>query len=610
MLKPQYFCQSMLTPEKIKDILHTLPKVPGVYQFYDKNNKIIYVGKAKNLKNRVSSYFNKNKYESGKTQILVSKIHDIKTIKVATEMDALLLENSLIKKYQPKYNIQLKDDKTYPWIKILNEPFPRVIYTRQLEKDGGEYFGPFHSVVMIKTLLDLFKQSFDIRHCTHKLTEDNIGSSQFATSVEYYIGNCKGCCQGEVSKDEYNKRLRNVRKVLKGNSNSVIEQLRIRMKKLAAKYEFEKAQEIKEKLALVEGYQAKSTVVSSSIHNVDVFSIDSDIESGYINFLKVMNGAIIQSHTMEIKKVLDETKEEMLEHAILEIREKFPSKAKEILVSINVDLDIEGVKFVVPQRGEKVKVVELSLRNAEYYKQEKYKQLKNKNPEKHAERIMTTMQKDLRLKELPRHIECFDNSNIQGTNPVAACVVFKDAKPSKKDYRHFNIKTVEGPDDFASMEEVVYRRYKRLLEEGEEIPQLIIIDGGKGQLSSAVKALNTLELTGKVAVIGIAKKLEEIYYPGDSLPIYIDKRSETLKIIQFARNEAHRFGITHHRGKRRKSNLQKSVFSNMKGVGPKTQSKLMMHFKSVKRLENASLEEIQKVVGKSLGNKVYSYLHP
>lgn len=606
----QYFCQSMLTPEKIKDILKTLPNVPGVYQFYDKNNKLIYVGKAKNLKNRVSSYFNKNKYENGKTKILVSKIVDIKTIKVPTEMDALLLENSLIKKYQPKYNIQLKDDKTYPWIKILNEPFPRVIYTRQLEKDGGEYFGPFHSVVMIKTLLDLFKQSFDIRHCTHKLTDENIGSSQFATSVEYYIGNCKGCCQGEVSKDEYSKRLRNVRKVLKGNSSSVVEQLRIRMKKLATKYEFEKAQEIKEKLTLVEGYQAKSTVVSSSIHNVDVFSIDSDIESGYINFLKVMNGAIIQSHTMEIKKVLDETKEEMLEHAILEIREKFPSKAKEILLSIKVDLDIEDVKFVVPQRGEKVKVVELSRRNAEYYKQEKYKQLKNKNPEKHAERILTTMQKDLRLKVLPRHIECFDNSNIQGTNPVAACVVFKDTKPSKKDYRHFNIKTVEGPDDFASMEEVVYRRYKRLLEEGGEMPQLIIIDGGKGQLSSAVKALNTLELTGKVAVIGIAKKLEEIYYPGDSLPIYIDKRSETLKIIQFARNEAHRFGITHHRGKRRKSNLQKSVFSNMKGVGPKTQSKLMMHFKSVKRLENASIDEVQKVIGKSLGNKVYSYLHP
>jgi len=599
----------MLTPNYINEILQTLPNVPGVYQFYDKNNTIIYVGKAKNLKNRVSSYFNKNKYESGKTQILVSKIRDIKTIKVATEMDALLLENSLIKKYQPKYNIQLKDDKTYPWIKILNEPFPRVIYTRKVENDGGEYYGPFHSVAMIKTLLDLFKQSFDIRHCTHKLTEDNLGSNQFATSVEYYIGNCKGCCQGKVSKDEYDKRLRNVRKVLKGNSNSVAEQLKIRMKKLAAKYEFEKAQDIKEKLALVKGYQSKSTVVSSSIHNVDVFSIDSDIQSGYINFLKVMNGAIIQSHTMEIKKVLEESEEEILEHAILEIREKFPSKAKEIIVPIKLNLTIDSLKMIVPQRGEKVKLLELSQRNAIYYKQEKYKQIKNKDPEKHAQRILTTMQKDLRLKELPRHIECFDNSNIQGTNPVAACVVFKDAKPSKKDYRHFNIKTVEGPDDFASMEEVVYRRYKRLLEEGQDLPQLIVIDGGKGQLSSAMKAIHTLELVGKVAVIGIAKKLEEIYYPGDSLPIYIDKRSETLKVIQFARNEAHRFGITHHRSKRRKSNLQKSVFTNMKGVGPKTQSKLMLHFKSVRRLKEATLDQLESVVGKSMAEKVHKHLH-
>lgn len=566
---------------------------------------IIYVGKAKNLKNRVSSYFNKIKYENTKTKILVGKIVDIKTIKVNTEMDALLLENTLIKKYQPKYNIMLKDDKTYPWICIRKEPFARVFYTRQLEKTGDEYYGPFHSVKMIKTLMDLFKQSFEIRNCTHKLTKENIGDKQFQTSVEYYIGNCKGCCQGEISKKEYDHRLRDIRKILKGNIKSVIEQLRNKMKNASVKYDFEKAQDIKERLALVEKYQSKSMVVSATINNVDVFAIDSDINTAYVNFLKVMNGAIIQSHTLELKKRLNESDKQLLEFAIVEIRERFPSVSKEILIQQKLDLVFENTKFIVPQKGDKKGLLDLSFRNAEHSKIERQKQIKNTDPDKHSKRIMDTIRKDLRLLELPTHIECFDNSNIQGAFPVAACVVFKDAKPSKKDYRHFNIKTVVGPDDFASMEEVVYRRYKRLLDENEPLPQLIVVDGGKGQLSSAMKSLDVLGLRGKVAVIGIAKRLEEIYFPGDSLPIYLDKRSESLKVIQYLRNEAHRFGITHHRGKRRKATLSKSELNQIKGIGPKTQLALIKQFKSVKRIKGSSLEEIEKVIGKAKAEIVF-----
>lgn len=598
----------MQKTEHIAQIISSLPSSPGVYQYFNNDGVIIYVGKAKNLKNRVSSYFNKNKYENAKTKILVKKIVDIKTIKVDTEMDALLLENTLIKKYQPKYNIQLKDDKTYPWICIRKEPFARVYYTRQLVKNGDEYYGPFHSVKMIKTLMDLFRQSFEIRNCTHKLTIDNIGDKAFKTSVEYYIGNCKGCCQGEISKKEYDHRLRDVRKILKGNVKSVIEQLRNKMKNASAKYDYEKAQDIKERLALVEKYQAKSTVVSASVNNVDVFAIDSDINTAYVNFLKVMNGAIIQSHTLELKKKLNETDKQLLEFAIVEIRERFPSVSKEVLVPQKLALHFENTKFIVPQKGDKKSLLELSYRNAEHSKVERQNQIKNTDPDKHTNRILETLKKDLRLKELPKHIECFDNSNIQGTNPVAACVVFKDAKPAKKDYRHFNIKTVVGPDDFASMEEVVYRRYKRLLDENEPLPQLIVIDGGKGQLSSAVKSLDILDLRGKIAVIGIAKKLEEIYFPGDSLPIYLDKRSESLKIIQFLRNEAHRFGITHHRSKRRKSTLNKSELNQIKGIGPKTQMALIKQFKSVKRMKEASLEDLIKVIGKAKASIVFNTL--
>lgn len=598
----------MSNNDRLKEIIKALPSSPGVYQYFDSQGKIIYVGKAISLKNRVSSYFNAGANHSGKTQILVKQIADIKTIKVKSEMDALLLENSLIKKHQPKYNIQLKDDKTYPWIMIKNEPFPRVFYTRRVVKDGSEYYGPFSNVKMIRTLIDLFNNTLQIRHCKHKLTEKNVGDDEFSTSVEYYIGNCKGCCQGEVRKDEYEKRLRDVRKILKGNTKSVIEQLRNKMRRYAADYEFEKAQEMKDRLELVEKYQSKSTVVSASLHNLDVFSIESDLNTAYVNFFKVMSGAIIQSHTLELKKKLEETDQEVLEFAIMEIRERFPSKAKEIIVPVQVNIDLEGVKFTIPQKGEKRDLLELSQRNAMYYKVEKYKQIKNTDPEKHASRILETMKNDLRLSELPRHIECFDNSNFHGTNAVAACVVFRDAKPYKKDYRNFTIKTVEGSNDFASMEEVVYRRYKRLLDEKEPLPQLIIIDGGKGQLSSAVKSLKTLNLFGKIAIIGIAKKLEEIYFPGDAVPIYLDKRSETLKVIQHARNEAHRFGITHHRNKRSKDFIQSEILG-IKGIGDKTQLQLIKDFKSVSKIKEATQAQLEESVGKAKAAIVWANFH-
>lgn len=595
-------------PSHIANIIKTLPTTPGVYQYYDKDGIVIYVGKAKSLKNRVSSYFNANAQHNAKTRILVKKIVNIKTIKVATEMDALLLENSLIKKFQPKYNIQLKDDKTYPWIRIKKEPFPRIEYVRRVEKGKGDYFGPFHSVTTVKTLIELFKNSFDIRSCTHKLTDENIGKREFKTSVEYYIGNCKGCCQGSVSHSEYKNRLKNVKNVLKGNTKAVVDELRSKMKAYAEKLEFEAAAEVKEKLTHIEKFQAKSTVVSATVKDVDVYNIDSDINTAYINYLKVINGAIIQSYTLEIKKKLDESNIDLLAWGIVEIRSRFPSDTNEIIIPEAIPIDLEDIKFTIPLKGAKKELSNLSYVNANATKLEKQKQQKNTDPEKNSLRILETIKRDLRLKELPRHIECFDNSNFQGTNPVAACVVFKDAKPSKKDYRHFNIKTVVGPDDFASMEEVVYRRYKRLKDEQEPLPQLIIIDGGKGQLSSAVKSLKTLDLIGQIAIVGIAKRLEEIYFPGDSLPIYIDKRSESLKTIQFLRNEAHRFGITHHRSKRRKGTVNSELLK-IKGVGAKTQESLIRKFKSVKRIKEASLEDLTILIGSAKAKIVFEALH-
>jgi excinuclease ABC subunit C len=591
----------------IKNKLKLLPDKPGVYQFIDKNNKIIYVGKAKTLKIRVSSYFNKQRYENGKTAVLVSKITDIRTIVTNSEMEALFLENNLIKEYQPRYNIQLKDDKTYPWICIRKEPFSRIFYTRNLEDESADYFGPFHSVGLIKTMLELFHTSFGIRNCSHRLTPQNIGSEDFKTSVEYYIGNCKGCCQGEISTEQYEESLQQVKEIIKGNISAVIRGLKSKMTELAGDYKFEEAQQVKDKISIVEKYQAKSTIVNPNIHNIDVYSINSDAEFGYVNYMRVMNGAIVQSHNLELKKRLDETDAQLLEMAIVELRVRFKSNSKEILVPEKVELPFEDVRLNIPQRGDKKALLEFSEKNAKHFRAEKYKQEKIVDPDRHARRILEGVKKDLRLQELPYHIECFDNSNIQGTNPVSACVVFKNAKPSKKDYRHFNIKTVVGPNDFASMEEAVFRRYKRLLEEGGLLPQLIIIDGGKGQLSSALSALDALDLRGKISVIGIAKKLEEIFFPDDSIPLYIDKKSETLKLIQFMRNEAHRFGISHHRNRRSKAAFRSELL-DFKGIGEKTLAELLKNFKTVKAIKAASLHELQEAIGTAKGRDLFEQL--
>ena len=586
--------------------LKTLPESFGVYQYLDKDQNIIYVGKAKNLKKRVNSYFTKS-HTNGKTRVLVKKIHRIKHIVVNSETDALLLENNLIKKYQPKYNVQLKDDKSYPWICIKKERFPRVFMTRRLIKDGSEYFGPYTSVKTVKTLLDLFKELYHLRTCKYDLSADNIQNKKFKVCLEYHLKNCKGPCEGLQSQEEYDDDVKAIRNIIKGNFKESIESFEKMMYEFASNMQFEEAQRIKEKLNILANYQSKSTVVNPTINNVDVFSIVDDESFAYANFLKIANGAIIQSHTTEIKKKLDEDRKELLELFIVEIRQRFQSNSKEIYVPFKVDLG-NDIKVTVPKLGDKKRIVELSERNAKYYRQEQFKQIKIVDPDRHVKRIMAQMKKDLRLTEDPIHIECFDNSNIQGSNPVAACVVFKNGKPSKKEYRHYNIKTVEGPNDFASMEEVVFRRYKRLLSEGESLPQLIVIDGGKGQLSSAVKSLDLLGLRGKIAIIGIAKRLEEIYYPGDSIPLYLDKKSESLKIIQYLRNEAHRFGITFHRNKRSKSAIQ-SELEQIPDIGKQTITTLLRTFKSAKRVKEASLDQLEEAIGKSRANKVYNYYH-
>lgn len=592
----------MSTPLEVQ--IKTLPNAPGVYQYYDKENTILYVGKAKNLKKRVSSYFTKN-HDNAKTRVLVRKIVTIQHIVVNSEKDALLLENNLIKKYQPRYNIMLKDDKTYPWICIKKERFPRIFMTRRVIKDGSEYFGPYTSVRTVKALLDLIRELYPLRTCNYDLKQEKIAAGKFKKCLEFHLGNCAAPCEDLQTEADYNKSVIAIRNIIKGNFKQSLDAFQQIMMDFAEKMEFEEAQKIKEKIDRLANYQAKSTIVNPSINNVDVFSIISDESYGYVNFFKIANGSIIQSHTTEIKKKLDETDREILELAIVEIRQRFHSVSKEIYVPFEVEVG-DDVKVTIPKLGDKKRIVELSERNAKYYRQEQFKQIKIVDPDRHVKRIMSQMQKDLRLSEEPRHIECFDNSNIQGTNPVAACVVFKDGKPSKKEYRHFNIKTVEGPDDFASMEEVVYRRYKRLLSEGEPLPQLIVIDGGKGQLSSALKSLDVLGLRGKIAIIGIAKRLEEIYYPGDSIPMYLDKKSETLKIIQHLRNEAHRFGITFHRNKRSKGAI-KSELEEVPNIGKQTITSLLRKFKTVKRVKNANFEELKEVVGKARAEKIYQY---
>ncbi|SMC74891.1 excinuclease ABC subunit UvrC [Moheibacter sediminis] len=591
--------------ENLKLILQTLPDNPGVYQYYDKNGKILYVGKAKNLKKRVSSYFNKI-HDSGKTRVMVSKIADIQTIIVETEFDALLLENNLIKKYLPKYNILLKDDKTYPWICIKNEPFPRIFKTRKVIKDGSEYFGPYASVTILQALLGLIREIYPLRTCNYDLSPKNIESGKYKVCLEYHIGNCLGPCEGYQAEENYDANIESIRNIIKGNYNDAIRFMTRLMNEFAEKLDFETAQSIKEKIDLVKNYQVKSTVVNPTIKNVDVFTIISDESAAYVNFLRVNNGAIIQSHTLELKKKLDESNEELLESAIVEILNRFGNHSREIYLPFNLDFEIPNVKISVPQIGDKKRLLDLSERNAKYFRLEQMKQMKILDPDRHTKRIMAQMQKDLRMPAEPRHIEGFDNSNIQGTNPVSACVVFKDGKPSKKDYRIFNVKTVEGPDDFATMEEVIYRRYKRVLEEEGELPQLILIDGGKGQLSSALKSIDKLGLRGKITIIGIAKRLEEIFFPGDSIPLYLDKSSETLKVLQHIRNESHRFGITKHRARRSKNSFN-SELEGIPGIGDKTIQDLLNKFKSVKRIKSASKEELAEIVGSSRAEKIIEF---
>ncbi|WP_207533902.1 excinuclease ABC subunit UvrC [Desertivirga arenae] len=590
-----------------REALKQIPPRPGVYQYWDAAGELIYIGKAKNLKNRVSSYFNKDNYKiNAKTKVLVSKIANITFTIVDTEIDAWLLENSLIKKHQPRYNIMLKDDKTYPWIVIKNERFPRIYWTRRIVKDGSKYLGPYASVSMMHTILDLVKEIYPLRTCNLDLSPANVAAGKYKVCLEYQIGNCKGPCQALQSPEDYDQGIEDIKDILNGKTGLVIRKVKSALEAAVASLDFELAHRLKRQYDLLEKYQSKSTIVNSSISDLDVFSIASDEKHAFVNFLKIMNGTVIQTQTLEMKKRLDETDEELLTFAISEFRSRFNSHSKEIVVPFEIEIDDPGIKFTVPKLGEKKKLLELSQKNVTFFKREKLEQYEKLNPEHRTDRLLNLMMKDLRLNQLPKHIECFDNSNFQGKYPVSAIVVFKDAKPSKKDYRHFNVKTVEGPNDFATMEEAVYRRYKRMLEEGDTLPQLVVIDGGKGQLSAAMKSLKLLGIENQLTVIGIAKRLEELFYPGDQYPLYLDKKSETLKIIQQLRDEAHRFGITFHRAKRNKGTLVTEL-DRIPGIGKTTSEKLLKQFKSVKRVREATEEELLTVVNKKQAEALRNY---
>ncbi len=587
---------SSTSNKNLHNQIRVLENLPGVYQFYDKNNVLLYVGKAKKLKNRVNSYFSKLKFENRKTKVMVKKVWLIKTIHLDSEMDALLLENALIKKHQPRYNIQLKDDKTYPWICIKNELYPRVFYTRKKIKDGSLYFGPYPSVKVVKTVIDLVKDSFEIRSCDHKLTHEKIAKGDFKTAVDYYIGNCRGCCQGKVTEIEYQDRLDLVKKVLNGQTANALKELKASMKDLARLYKYEEAEEIKSRIKNIERFQAKSAVVDNNISNVGVMNIESFEKYAFVNAFIVMNGSITKTKSITIQKQLDEPDQQILAYVLADNLKDFFKFINEIILPFDIFQD-SAINVHIPQRGDKRKLLLLSKKNAIAKKIEFQKSEEIKNPNLATDNLLEIIKSDLRLNEKPVHMECFDNSNIQGNFPVAACVVFKNAKPSKKEYRHFNIKTVEGPNDFASMEEVIFRRYNRLIKEEKSLPQLIVVDGGKGQLSSAVNSLNRLNILNKVAVIGIAKRLEEIYFPGDQFPLCLDKKTPTLKVIQLMRNEAHRFGINHHRNKRSKGTITSSLTSIV-GIGDKTATFLLKKYKSVKQIKTASFEELSSIVGK------------
>ena len=590
----------------VKSKVEFLPGSPGVYQFFDDTGKIIYVGKAKDLKKRVSSYFTSRANDNRKLMVMVSKIADIKHIVVDTEADALLLENNLIKKYQPRYNVLLKDDKTYPWICIKNEPFPRVFSTRRVVKDGSKYFGPYASLVLMKTLLELVRQIYPLRTCNLNLAPEVIAKGKYKECLEYHIGNCKAPCIAKQTAEDYDLNIKMITSIIRGNIGEVMDFLKDQMKEAADLYRFEDAHRLKMKFEILERYRAKSIIVSPTMNNVDVFSLLPDTGVMYANFMRVVSGAIVQSHTVELKLGVEDSKESLLSYLIAEMYDRHHGLSRELVVPFMPDQEMDGYIYTIPQRGDKHKLLELSERNAKFYRMERLKQLEKVNPEQHSIRILTQVQKDLHLDQLPVHIECFDNSNIQGTHPVAACVVFKNARPSKKDYRHFNVKTVEGPDDFASMREIVYRRYSRMLTEGDDLPQLIVVDGGKGQLSAAISSLELLGLYGKIPIIGLAERLEEIYFPHDSVPLFLDKNSESLKLIMRMRDEAHRFGITFHRNKRSAAFI-KSELTTISGVGEATANKLLSHYKSVPKIAKASFEELSNLVGQKMAEKIAAY---
>ncbi|HNX65535.1 MAG TPA: excinuclease ABC subunit UvrC [Bacteroidales bacterium] len=591
--------------EPLKSFVSSMPDKPGVYQFIDASGTILYVGKARSLRKRVGSYFAKN--QSGKTSVMLGKAVEIRHTVVDTESDALLLENNLIKKHQPRYNILLKDDKTYPWICIKNENFPRVFLTRKVIADGSSYHGPYTSLMAVKTLIELVRHLFQIRTCSLPLNNKSIGEGKFKVCLEYHIGNCKAPCVGLIGEDEYNENISRIKEIIKGDISSVNSHLEDLMRKYAAELKFEDAQKVKEKLELIAKYRSKSIVVNTSVKNVDVFGCSADESAMFICYMKVVDGAVVQTYSTELKSRIEEEKESVLATAVSEIRNRVSSDSKEIIIPFMPDIQINAVKYSVPQRGDRYKLLELANRNATFFKLERQKKAAEQSKESRTGRNLTVMMNDLNMAQIPLHIECFDNSNIQGQSPVASCVVFRNGKPSNKEYRHFNIKTVSGPNDFASMEEIVYRRYKRMLEENSPLPQLIVIDGGKGQLSSAMKSLDLLGISGKVTVIGIAKRLEEIYFPGDSVPLYLDKNSISLKIIQHIRDEAHRFGITFHRSKRSTA-MNVSALDEIKGVGEKTKEILLKKYGSVSGITSAGFSEVEKLVGKKKAEIIFSAL--
>jgi len=593
--------------QQLQEKISILPDTPGVYIYYNAEGEVIYVGKAKNLKRRVSSYFNRE-HEVVRTRLLVRAIHDMSYIVVPTEQDALNLENSLIKEHQPRYNVLLKDDKSYPWICVTGEHYPRVFLTYNYKKDGSKYYGPYTNQSVARAVLRLIDDLYPIRTCRHMITPEFIEKGKGRLCLEYHMKRCKGCCTGLISIDEYASYITRIRQILRGETQELMSYLRDEMARLAMELRFEEAQALKEKYQLIERYNAKSVIVSQTVQDIDVFGLEDDDKDVYINYMHVRRGVVVSSVTLQYKRRLEESQAQLLAYAMSEISKQFSVDYKDVIVPVVPEVEMEGVNFIIPQRGDKMKLLDVSTRNARQRKIDTLKQMEKKNPEQRLERTLERMKTDFRLSELPRHIECFDNSNIQGTNPVSACVVFRNAKPSKRDYRHFLIKTVEGPNDFASMKEVLTRRYSRLLQEGQGLPQLIVVDGGKGQLSAAVEVLDELGLRGKIAIIGIAERLEEIYFPGDSVPLYIDKNSESLKVIQHLRDEAHRFGITHHRNRRSKSQVV-SALDSIKGVGEKTRTTLLQHFKSLKRIREASLADITAVIGPAKAQIIYDALH-